>query len=229
LNISGFFRSAILTGVFKRTIAAAAFAFAMHAGWAQEWEIGGVVGYGAYKNGSVQSASGTVTAGVRNRFVAGAQVTEDMFEHISGEIRYLYHDGDPFLSNSSSMGNVQGQSHSLDYTALFHARPRASRLRPYLLVGGGGKYYRVTGPTPNPQPFPKIAALTNQSEWEFMVVAGGGVKYRVLPNVVIRGEFRDYITPLPSNLFRGVTGSTTSGIFHQFTPVFGVSYSFGLK
>jgi len=219
----------MLTMFFTRTIAAAAFAFAMQAAWAQEWEVGAVAGYGVYKNGSVQSAAGTVTAGVRNRFAVGAQFTQDMYDHISGEIGYLYHDGDPFLSNSSAMGNVQGQSHSVDYVVLFHARPRASKLRPYLLAGGGGKDYRVTGPTPNPQPFPKIATLTNQSQWELLVVAGGGVKYRLGSNLVIRGELRDYVTPFPGNVFRGVTGASQGGIFHQFTPVFGVGYSFGSK
>lgn len=214
---------------FTRTLAAAVFAAAAHGAYAQEWSAGFVAGYGIYKNGSVDAASGSATAGVRNRFAVGAQVTQDMYDHISGEMGYLYHDGDPFISNGTVQGNVQGQSHTLDYTVLFHAMPRSAKFRPYFLAGGGGKDYRVTGPPPNPQPLPKIVTLTNQSQWEFMAIVGGGVKYRLSPSFVIRAEFRDYITPFPGNIFHVTTGSTGSGIFHQFTPVGGLEYVFGAK
>ena len=213
-----------------RTIAAAAFALTVQAGWAQsEWEADGVVGYGFYKNGSVISTAGTATAGIHNRFAAGAGFTQDMYDHISGEIQYLYQDGDPFISSGSALGIIQGQSHTLDYAVQFHPTPRTTKLRPYFLAGGGGKDYRVTGPPPNPQPLPKIVTLTNQSNWELMALVGVGVKYRLTQNLAIGGEFRDYITPFPGDVFHAATGATKSGIFHQFTPVFHLGYYFGGK
>jgi hypothetical protein len=212
-----------------RTLAAAAFVSAMQTATAQEWSAGAVIGYGAYKNGSVSAASGSATVGVDNAVAFGARLTQDMYEHFSGEVGYLYQGGNPFLSSGSTTASIQGQSHSLDYTVLFHAMPRTSAFRPYFLAGGGGKDYRVTGAPPNPQPFPKIVALTNQSQWELLAVVGVGVKYRIGSNVVIRGEFRDYITPLPGTLFRVTSGASSSGLFHQLTPTVGLSYIFASK
>src|ERR1044071_3352721 len=41
---------------------------------AQDWELGGVIGYGAYRNGSIIAPAGTGTAGIRSRFAAGVVV-----------------------------------------------------------------------------------------------------------------------------------------------------------
>ena len=192
----------------------------------QPYEIGGGIGYGSYHNGSVISSGGTAAAGIRNRFAATAVIGEDHFEHFSGEVRYLYHDGDTFLSSGAVKGNVQAQSHALHYDALFHFKPRRERMRPFLAGGAGAKYYETTGPTPNPQPLPKIAGLTNQSQWKPLFTVGAGVKVRLGDHVIVRGDFRDYITVFPDRLFKPVDGATTRGIFHQFTPLFGLSYGF---
>jgi hypothetical protein len=34
----------------------------------------------------------------------------------------------------------------------------------------------------------------------------------------VRGDFRDYITPMPTNLFPPAPGAHDQGFFHQFTP-----------
>jgi opacity protein-like surface antigen len=194
--------------------------------FAQQYELGGAIGYGAYRGASVISPGGTATAGIANRFAAGVVFCEDLYEHFSGEARYLYHDGDPFLSSGSVKGNVQGQSHAFHYDVLFQFRRREERLRPYVAVGGGVKYYRTTGPAPVPQPLPRIASLTSKDEWNLLVTFGGGVKYRLRSNLIVRADFRDYITPFPKNLFVPAANGTDRGIFHQFTTLFGVSYSF---
>ena len=66
--------------------------------FAQDTEIGGAIGYGVYRDGSIYAPGGKAEAGLRNRFAAGAVFGEDLYDHISGEIRYLYHDGHAFLS-----------------------------------------------------------------------------------------------------------------------------------
>ena len=85
------------------------------------------IGYGAYRNGSIFSPGGDATAGIRNRFAVGAVLCEDHFEHFSGEIRYEYQDGHPFLSSGAISKDIQGQSHTFTYDVLFHLKPRASR------------------------------------------------------------------------------------------------------
>jgi opacity protein-like surface antigen len=193
---------------------------------AQQYELGGAFGYGVYTDGSVISPGGTATAGIRNRFATGVVFCENLFEHVSGEMRYLYHDGDPFLSTGAARGNIQGQSHAFHYDVLFQARGREARIRPYVAVGVGAKYYVTTGPAPVPQPMPKIAGLVATNQWRALFSGGAGVKVRVTDHVLVRADFRDYITAFPTHLIVPAANGTDKGIFHQFTPLFGVSYVF---
>jgi hypothetical protein len=193
---------------------------------AQQFEIGGLVGYGFYRAGTVFGPGVSAQAGIRNRFAAGFVACEDLYEHISGEIRYLYQDGHPFLSSGAVTSEIQGESHSLHYNLLIHLNPREQRFRPYVAGGFGGKFYMTSGPAPFPEPLPNLAALTNQDEWRLLVVVGGGVKYRLFRNVMVRGEFLDYMTTFPKSQIAPAPGNTSRGIFQQFTPLFGVSYVF---
>src|SRR5688500_12362466 len=85
------------------------------AAFPQQWQVGGAVGYGWYRGIRFNGPGAEASAGIRNRFVAGAVLTEDLYEHISGEVRYIYHDGDPYLSLGGRTANMQGQSHSFTY------------------------------------------------------------------------------------------------------------------
>jgi hypothetical protein len=117
-----------------------------------QYEIGANIGYGVYRDGSIYAPGGEARAGVRSRFTAGAVICEDLFEHFSGEFRYQYQDGHPFISSGNVKQDIQGQSHTLDYNLLIHFKPRASKIRPFVAVGAGAKYYDIAGPAPNPQP-----------------------------------------------------------------------------
>jgi len=203
------------------------FAALLPAAWAQpQYEVGGFFGYGFYRTATVYTPEGNATAGIRNRFAAGALIGEDLYEHISGEFRYTYQDGDPFVSSGSVRGNENGGSDAFDYSVLFHLKPREAKLRPFFDIGAGAKYYRVNGPEPQTQPLPDIVTLTNQSQWRFLTTVGIGVKYRWKEHVLLRGDFRDYITPFPKNIFAQARGGTDRGLFEQFTPSVGISYWF---
>ena len=193
---------------------------------AQRWEIGFAGGYGFYRNVSIYAPAGKATAGVQNRFVIGATLGEDMYEHVSGEVRYTYQDGDPFLKAGGAKANIQGQSHAFHYDLLFHARPRRARVRPYMAVGVGVKQYVVTGPANASQPLSQIGLLTAVDEVKPLLSAGGGVKVRWGEHVLWRVDFRDYVTPFPKKVIAPAPGGTARGLFQQFTPMVGVSYVF---
>jgi hypothetical protein len=193
---------------------------------AQQLEVGGVLGYGIYRDVSVGAPGATAATGIRNGLVAGALIGEDLYQHISGEVRYTYQDGDPFLSAGGVRGNIQGQSHSLTYDALFHFSAQEARFRPFVAIGAGAKYYRATGSEPFPQPLPEIASLDHANQWRFLADAGFGVKCRLVRHVLLRGEFRDYITPFPPRIVVPRIHGTGHGLFQQFTPMLGLSYMF---
>ena len=192
----------------------------------QQYEIGATVGYGFYRNGTIFSDSGTVQAGIRNRFAAGVVLGDEFSDYAAAEFRYLYHDGHPFLQGSGVKADIQGQSDALTVDLLFHFKKREERWRPFVAGGVGGKDYVVAGPEPFPQPIPQIALLTTNDVWKVVFSVGGGVKFRPVPHVVLRAEFRDYLTTFPRQQIVPAPHNTARGVFQQFTPLFGVSYTF---
>ncbi len=194
--------------------------------FAQHYEFGADVGYGFYRNGSIYSGSGTIQAGIRNRFGAGIILGDDFSRYVSVEFNYLYHDGHPFLQGAGVKADIQGQSHTVTPELLFHFKDRTQRLRPYLKGGVGAKDYVIAGPAPFPQPIPQIASLTTNDIWKVAFSAGGGVKYRLMDHVLLRAEFLDYLTTFPRQQIVPAPHNTARGIFEQFTPLFGVSYTF---
>lgn len=191
----------------------------------QQWEIGGTIGYGWNRSVRVNAPGAEAKAGITDRFVAGAVIGEDLYEHFAGEIRYLYQDGDPFITSGNSRAHIQGQSHTLVYDFLIHAFDPVHKLRPFFAIGAGGKLYRITGPAPANQ-LSQFATLMRDDEWRFVVSVGAGVKYQLSEKVLVRADFRDYISPFPRAVFAPAEGATRRGLFQQFTPMLGVSYRF---
>src|SRR5579872_6022941 len=103
--------------------------------WAQRFELSGMVGYGFYHNGSVTGPAGTGQAGITDDIAAGGVLSEDLYEHFSGEVRYLYQGGHPFISTSGFRADMGGESHTVTYDVLFHFRDRDHRMRPFLAAG----------------------------------------------------------------------------------------------
>jgi len=195
--------------------------------FAQQWEIGAFAGYGWYRNGTIYGPGESIQAGIRNRFTAGAVIGEDLFDRISGEFRWIYHDGHPFLAGPGApTEDRQGNSQTFTYDVLFHLYPKEHRLRPYFAAGAGAKGYIIAGPAANPQPYATIGTLTSQDQWKFVVDLGGGVKYLLRPHLLVRLDFRDYMTSFPRNQIAPAAGNTARGIFQQFTPMGGVSWWF---
>ena len=191
-----------------------------------QFEIGANIGYGFYRDGQIFSASETVDAGIRNRFAAGLNLGEDITDYVSGEVRYLYHDGHPFLQAPGVKTDIQGNSQAVTYAMLFHFKPREHRWRPFLAGGMGAKDYVIAGPAPFPQPIPQVAILTTNDVLKVVYDVGGGVKIRLIPHMQLRAEFRDYITTFPRQQIVPAPHNTARGIFEQFTPLVGVSYTF---
>jgi opacity protein-like surface antigen len=195
----------------------------------QQFELGATAGYGIYHDGTIFSASGTADAGIRNRFAAGILIGEDISDYVSGEFNYLYHDGHPFLQTSGVRTDIQGNSDALTYSLLFHFKRREHRWRPFLAGGAGAKEYVIAGPAPYPQPIPGIASLTTNDVWKVAFSVGGGIQFRLIPHMLLRAEFRDYLTTFPRQEIVPAPHNTARGIFEQFTPLFGVSYTFSVR
>ena len=192
----------------------------------QQYQVGADFGYGFYRDGTIYSSAGTAQAGIRNRFAAGIDLGDEFSNYVSVQFSYLYHDGHPYLQAPGVKVDIQGQSHALTLEMLFHFKPRDRRFRPFLAGGTGGKDYVIAGPTPYPQPIPQIASLTTNDVWKVVFSVGGGVTYMLRPHMLLRAEFRDYLTTFPRQQIVPAPHNTARGIFEQFTPLVGLSYTF---
>ena len=192
----------------------------------QTYEIGADIGYGIYNNGTIFSSQETIQAGIRNRFAAGIDVGWEFSDYVSGQFSYLYHDGHPFIKGAGVDTDIQGQSQALTIGGLFHFQKRDRRFRTFLAGGAGSKGYIIAGPEPFPQPIPQVASLTTNDVWKVTFSVGGGITYMLRKHMLLRAEFRDYLTTFPRQQIVPAPHNTARGIFQQFTPLFGASYVF---
>ena len=190
------------------------------------WEVGGAVGFGVMRNASVDNASGSAAAGMDNRFVAGAVLGQDLYQHFSGELRYVFRDDDLVLKSGGQKVNMDGDSHLVHYDVLFHPTSKESRIRPFVAAGGGIRLFRATGQEYVTQPLSDFALLTKTNEIKPLISVGGGVKYQISPRLFFRAEFRDYITQFPTKVITPIPGNTVGSWLNNFVPMFGLSYIF---
>ena len=195
-----------------------------------QYEFGGDIGFGWYNRGTIYAPSGTATAGISRGFAGGIVFGDDMYEYISGEIRYTYQNGNPFLTSGGMSQNIPGASHTINYDLIVNFKRREEKVRPFFASGIGAKGYIVSGSPPFSQPvlppFPAIATVRNNNEWMFVYSVGGGVKYRINDYLQVRCDFRDFVTTFPKQQLAPGPNGKARGIFNQFTFLFGVSYLF---
>jgi hypothetical protein len=67
---------------------------------AQPWEFGAIGGYGWYHDSSITNGLGSAQAGIPARAAFGVTLTQNMYNYVGGEIRYLFRVGGPELKSS---------------------------------------------------------------------------------------------------------------------------------
>lgn len=195
-------------------------------GLAQNWEIGGVGGFGFPRNQTVTNATGTAKAGFENGAAVGAIGGQNLYRYLSGEMRYTYRFGDLKVSSGGEKANFAAQTHAIHYDLLFFAKPRGAKIRPFVAGGGGIKFFRGTGKEKADQSLIDFVALTKTHDVKGLISVGGGVKASLSERTLLRVEFRDYITPFPKNVIAPVPGAKISGWLHDFVPMVGLTFAF---
>ena len=199
---------------------------ALPAALAQTWEFGGIGGATFFQPTDVTSAAGVASAGFEHGFSAGAVLGHSMYRYLGGEIRYMFEKSNMKLSGSGLNPTFGAQAHIIHYDFLLHLKPIESAVRPYVAAGGGGKLYRGTGTEAAFQPLNQYAIMTKTQDFRPLISVGAGVKYAIRPNILLRAEFRDYITPFPKKVIAPIPGVKVSDWVHDFVPMFGISVLF---
>ncbi len=191
---------------------------------AQKWEVGGVTGGGFGNSLTVSNPTGSASTGFSPGVAVGGFIGQNLYRQISGELRYTFQFSNLKLFGDGTEASFRGQTHTVQYNVLWHARPVRSRLRPFVGVGAGMRVFRGTGEENAYQPLSGFALLTKTEEWKLMAAAGAGIKYRLTPRLTLRAELWDYATPLPSRVIAASPGAQLGGWLHDFVPMVGLTF-----
>jgi hypothetical protein len=193
---------------------------------AQAWELGAASGYGWHYDPTVNNAGQSARAGFHPGLAVGAVFGENLYTYIGGEVRYLFRWGSPQLQYQGLRATMSGYSNLLTYDLLVHMTRKDSRLRPYAAGGAGIKIYTGTTAQVITQPLTQFALLLPVTQVEPAISVGGGLKYQLARHILLRADFRTYMTPLPNELFRTRADSSIRGWVFDFVPQVGISYTF---
>ena len=193
---------------------------------AQQWDVGVAGGVGIYKNVTVTRGSQEASAGFKPGVVVGAFTTQNISEHLGGQLRYTLGLNDMKLSSGGTETTFSAQTHAVHYDVLLFGAHRDATVRPFLAGGGGVKFYRGTGTEQVTQPLGQFAILSKTSHVRGLISVGGGVKVKVGARLYLTLEARDYITPAPTKVITPFSGSKLNGWMHEITPMLGVSIGF---
>lgn len=193
---------------------------------AQQWEFGGAGGAGFLKGLPVSGVSGSATAGFKSGAAFGGFFGQNLYKHLSGELRYNYLQSDLKLSAGSTEASFKGVSHAVHYDLILHTRKRNSKVQAFVAAGGGMRLFRGTGKEAAYQPLSQYALFTKTQVIKPMASVGGGLKFQITHNVYLRTEFRDYITMFPKDVITPAPGAKISGLLHDFVPLIGLSFTF---
>jgi hypothetical protein len=194
---------------------------------AQQWEIGAIGGYGFSSDLTIKNGSASANTGLKNGLTVGMFGGADTYNYWSGELRYLYRFSDLKLSSGGTAVDFAAHNHIINADFLAHFRPRTSRLRPFVAMGGGVKFLIGTGIESATQPLGNFAALTATHEILPVGDVGLGVKFNFHKNLRFRAEVRDYISPAPGKVIVTAPGASISGVMNDYVGVAAISYTWG--
>jgi hypothetical protein len=192
----------------------------------QKWEVGAGGGASFYTDKTVSNRSGTAETGFKSGYTAVLWLGQNNFKHVGGEVRYHLSKNDLKLSSGGTSVGFSAQAHTVGYNVLVHTAPTGSKIRPYILVGGGVKIYRGRGEPRAVQPLSQFAILTRTDQVKPYVQIGAGVKAQISNRVFVRAEFSDQLSPFPDDVILPVPSGSVGGWFHNFLPVFGIGFTF---
>jgi hypothetical protein len=193
---------------------------------AQEWEVNGLAGGGAYRNLAMANRFGQATVGFSPGALFGASLVQHYYRLVSGEIRWTFQRSDLKATSGAETVKFRGSAHALHYDWLIHTQPREAAVRPFFAAGAGFRNFRGTGTENAYQPLSQFVLLTRTTEWKPLVSLGGGVRVRLGQRFSLLAEIRDYLTPFPRKIIEPAGGASLDRWLHDLTPSLGLGVRF---
>jgi len=194
-------------------------------GFAQDWELGGTVGYGWAHDSSTTGGAIAVNTGQVPRGAFSIFLDENLYKYLGGEIQYVFRDGGTQVKSNGIDETASGYSNIVVYNLVIHMTPYESKFRPFVGVGSGIKVY-TNSSVPLDQPLAGIATMTRGTHVEPALSFDGGLKFRFRRHAQLRMDLRVYASPTPDRLIRPVYPSHIRGWIFDFVPMAGMAYVF---
>ncbi|HEU5022730.1 MAG TPA: hypothetical protein VFT60_12595 [Bryobacteraceae bacterium] len=210
----------------KITIVAALLALAPAAAMAQKWELGLTGGYSFLNEVNATGGPSTAKAGFAPGLAAGAFLGENLYRHVSGEIRYEYMQSDLRLTSGGQRADFTGSAHALHYDVVFHTAGGSEvPVQGFASIGGGLKAFTGSGTESATQPLSQYGYFTKASQVKPMLTGSAGIKVRVSSGVSLRFEVRDFATQFPTDVLTPPPGVKYSKWLNQIVPMFSVVFT----
>ena len=190
----------------------------------QQWEFGGSGGAGFLSNVNVSSPAGSATAGFMSGGAVGGFIGNNLYPHLSGELHYMFLQNDLHISSGGTNATFGGNAHVLHYDILYHTNRKGSKMQAFVAVGAGMKIFRGTGTEAAYQPNYQFGYMTKTQQLKPMGDIGAGLRFELRPNLYMRMEFRDYVTPFPEKIIAPAPGAKYGAILNDFVPMASISY-----
>lgn len=130
-------------------------------------------------------------------YLVGARITQNLGEHFGAELDYsLANQPLEFRNLTPTLQSVSldHRVHNVTYTVLFYGLKRASRIRPYGLVGPGISLFEPFGES---EKNALTLGLNLTNRWKVAGIVGGGVKVRTTEQTGFRFDVREHVTGVP--------------------------------
>jgi len=203
-----------------------AFLMTAAAALAQSWEVGAAAGFGFNRASTITGPAGNADAGLAAAPAFGFYLGQDVSAHWGGEIRYTFRPGDLRVRSEGTEVTFGGQSHLVHYDLLVHGTSPRSRVRPFLAAGAGARLTRGTGRESSYQHLMEHALLTRTRQVQPVASLGAGIKVKLGKKLLLRAEFRDYVSPFPTQVIAPAGGAKIDGWLHDIVPLVGVGWMF---
>jgi hypothetical protein len=193
---------------------------------AQTWEFGGMGGGSFLSTVSASGPQGSASAGFATGAAFGAFFGQNLYKHLSGEIRYEFLQSNLSLSSGGQSASFAGQTHALHYDLVYHTAHSESPLQFFGAVGGGMKIFRATGAEQAYQPLSQFGYFTKTQQIKPMATVAAGFTYRLRPHLFLRAEVRDFVTAFPTSVLTPAPGVKYGSILNDIVPMVGIGYNY---
>lgn len=208
----------------KISILTAILVLAPAAAFAQKWEVGVDGGAGLLNTVNVTGAPNSATAGFAPGFVAGGFIGENMYRHISGEIRYEFMQSDLRLTSGGQTAQFNGVAHAIHYDVAYRTGNSESNARFFVALGGGVKTFVGNGTEEAVQPLSQYGYFTKTKTVKPMGTVSVGFTAHISRNISLRGEIRGITSPFPDAVLTPPPGVKYGTMLTEIVPMVSIVY-----